>query len=154
VARALTPREPSASEEWGPAALVSPAIWLAVLAVVTTAMMAVRPNLDRAHVALAYLLVVLGAGARGGRRVGIALSIVSFLCFNFFFVPPYHSFGVAAPLDWLVLVAFLITGVVAAQLLARAQSEAFAARERTADVDRLAALGADARRTPSRRSPT
>ncbi|MDB4883080.1 MAG: ATP-binding region ATPase domain protein [Gemmatimonadetes bacterium] len=124
--------------------LLSWLLWFGALAMVTAAMFAVRPHLDKAHVALAYLLLVLGAGASAGRRLGITLSVVSFFCFNFFFVPPHHTLFVAAPLDWLVLAAFLATGVISAQLLARAQSEARAARERTDEVDRLAALGAEA----------
>src|SRR4051812_22243348 len=123
-------------------------LWLGALAVGTMAMLAVRAHLEKAHVALAYLLLVLGAGARGGRRLGVVLSIAAFFCLNFFFVPPRHSLLVAAALDWLVLAAFLATGVVAAQLLARAQSEASAARARTDEVDRLAALGAEALNAP------
>jgi two-component system sensor histidine kinase KdpD len=122
--------------------------WLAALSAVTVAMLAVRARLDKAHVALAYLLVVLGAGARAGHRIGIALSIVAFVCFNFFFVPPYHTLAVAEPLDWLVLGAFLVTGIVAAQLLDRARADAAEARERTAEVDRLSAVGAEALNAP------
>jgi two-component system, OmpR family, sensor histidine kinase KdpD len=70
--------------------------------------------------------------------------VVAFVCFNFFFLPPYHSLVVAQPLDWIVLVAFLVTGVVAAQLLARARADAALARQRTAEVDRLSAVGAEA----------
>jgi two-component system sensor histidine kinase KdpD len=119
-------------------------LWLGVLAVVTIAMLAVRGSLDKAHVALGYLLVVLGAGASAGRRIGVTLSVVAFVCFNFFFLPPYHSLLVARPLDWLVLAAFLVTGVVAAQLLARARADAALARQRSAEVDRLSAVGAEA----------
>ena len=122
--------------------------WLGALAAVTVAMLAVRGRLDKAHVALAYLLVVLGAGARAGHRIGIALSVVAFICFNFFFVPPYHTLAVAQPLDWLVLGAFLVTGIVAAQLLDRARADAAEARERTAEVDRLSAVGAEALNAP------
>jgi two-component system sensor histidine kinase KdpD len=118
--------------------------WIAALAVVTAALVAVRASLGAAHVVLAYLLVVLGASARSGRRLGLTIAVVAFACFNFFFVPPYHTFAVAAPLDWLVLGAFLVTSVVAAQLLARARAEAEEARRRAAEVDRLSALGAEA----------
>ena len=120
------------------------AAWLAALALVTAVMLRLRASLDAAHVVLAYLLLVLGASSRGGRALGLALSVAAFACFNFFFVPPYHTFAVARPLDWLVLLAFLVTSAVAAQLLARAQSEAAAARQRAAEVDRLSALGAEA----------
>jgi two-component system sensor histidine kinase KdpD len=118
--------------------------WLGVLATVTLVLLSVRAHLDKAHVALAYLLVVLGGGASAGRRIGVALSVVAFVCFNFFFLPPYHSLVVARGLDWLVLVAFLVTGIVAAQLLARARAEAVRARQRSAEVDRLSAVGAEA----------
>jgi len=104
----------------------------------------VRDVLHEAHVALAYLLVVLGASASGGRALGLTLAAAAFACFNYFFVAPHFAFTVAEPLDWLVLVAFLVTGAVAAQLLARAQTEANVARERAAEVDRLSTLGAEA----------
>jgi two-component system sensor histidine kinase KdpD len=42
-----------------------------------------------------------------------------------------------------VLVAFLVTGIVAAQLLSRAQQRAELARRRTQEVERLASLGAE-----------
>jgi two-component system, OmpR family, sensor histidine kinase KdpD len=118
-------------------------LWLGALAAATAAMLAVRPSLDKAHVALVYLLLVLGASARGGRALGLSLSVAAFLAFNFFFVPPYHTLVVAEPFDWLVLAAFLITGLVAAHLLARAQSEAEATRRRASEVDHLSALGAE-----------
>jgi two-component system sensor histidine kinase KdpD len=120
------------------------AAWLGGLGLVTAAMVQVRASLGAAHVVLAYLVLVLGATARGGRALGLALAVLAFGCFNFFFVPPYHTFAVAEPLDWLVLGAFLVTSGIAAQLLARAQHQAAEARQRASEVDRLAALGAEA----------
>jgi two-component system, OmpR family, sensor histidine kinase KdpD len=116
-------------------------VWFGALGAVTAGMLAVRDSLDKAHVALAYLLLVLGASSRGGRTLGLALAVAAFGCLNFFFIFPYHTFVVAEPLDWLVLAAFLITGMVAAHLLARAQSEATAARQRAIEIDRLSSLG-------------
>lgn len=118
--------------------------WLGGLAAVTAAMVQGRAVLHAAHVVLAYLLLVLGASASGGRALGLTLAVLAFGCFNFFFVPPYHTLAVAEPLDWLVLGAFLTTSAVAAHLLSRAQREAAEARHRAAEVDRLAALGAEA----------
>ena len=106
-------------------------------------MLAVRGRLDKAHVALIFLLVVLGGSSAGGRVLGIALAFGAFLAFNFFFLPPYLTFAIADPLDLLVLVTFLITSIVAAQLLYRATSTAEAATARAAEVDRLATLGAE-----------
>ena len=123
-------------------------LWLAALAIVSAAMLAVQPRLEKAHVALVYLLLVLVASARDGRTVGIALSVLSFVALNFFFVPPFHTLAVTRPLDWLVLAAFLVTGIVASQLLARAQNEATVARDRANEVYRLSALGAEALNAP------
>lgn len=117
--------------------------WLVVLIIVSTAMLAVRPSLEKAHVAMIYLLVVLGSSSSGGRALGLAASVAGFLCFNFFFIPPHHSLHIGAPLDWLVLFAFLSTATVAAQLLSRARNEARAARQRAEEIDRLSALGAE-----------
>src|SRR5689334_5796891 len=120
--------------------------WLlsfAALALVTVVLALLRGRLDKAQIALAYLLVVLGGSAAGGGILGLTLSAVAFLCFNYLFLPPYSTLVIADPLDWLVLVAFLLTGVVASQLLSRAQQRAELARRRTQEVERLASLGAE-----------
>ena len=90
------------------------ALWLAVLAAVTVALLPVRDVLNEAHVALAYLLVVQGAGAWHGRRLGLVVATLAFLCLDVFFLPPYGTLVVAKPVDWLVLVAFLAVAVIAA----------------------------------------
>jgi two-component system sensor histidine kinase KdpD len=117
--------------------------WFAVLVLLAALMLLVRSRLDKAHVALVFLLVVLGGSAAGGRALGVALAVGAFLAFNYFFLPPYLTFAIADPLDWLVLVTFLITSIVAAQLLYRATSTAEVATARAAEVDRLATLGAE-----------
>jgi two-component system, OmpR family, sensor histidine kinase KdpD len=117
--------------------------WLLAVATTTALLRSVRDALDEAHMALAFLLVVLAGSARHGRRLGLALSVIGFLCFNFFLLQPYHTFVVADPLDWGVLVAFLVTGGVAAQLLYRAQREAAIAHQRAEEIDRLSTLGAE-----------
>src|SRR5574340_340300 len=100
---------------WLPAWL----FWSIVLVAVTAAMIVFRDNLDQAHIALIYLLVVLGASASGGRFVGILLACVGFALIDYFFQAPYSTFNVAKRPDWLVLVAFLATAIVATQLLDR-----------------------------------
>lgn len=117
--------------------------WFALLGAVTVGMLAIRDRLNEAHITLAYLLIVQGGSARGGRPLGIALAATAFVCFDVFFLPPFGTLTIQDPLNWLVLLAFLVTSVLSAQLLYRAQREAEAARERAAEIDRLAALGAE-----------
>lgn len=107
-------------------------LWLlagVALALVSIGLLALRPHLEEAHVALAFLLVVLGASAWGGRALGISTAVGAFLIFNWFFIPPYNTLRLHNPFDWLVLVVFLITSVVAAQLLYRARAERAAVEE-------------------------
>jgi two-component system, OmpR family, sensor histidine kinase KdpD len=118
-------------------------VWIVVLATTTLGLVALRGSLDKSHVALAYLLVVLIGTASIGRRGGIALAVLSFICFNFFLLPPYHTFAIADRRDWLVLLAFLITSLIAAEMLSREQRQAAAARQRSEEITRLAALGAE-----------
>jgi two-component system sensor histidine kinase KdpD len=117
---------------------------LLALAAGTVAMLSIRDHLDKAHIALLLLLIPLGGSAAGGRSVGLALAGASFLVFNWFFLPPYHTFVVADPRDWLILIAFLVTSAVAAQLLYNAQEQARVAQRRTEEVDRLRVVGAEA----------
>ena len=84
---------------------------------------AFRDDLDKAHVALVFLLIVLASSASGGRLLGVAIAIAAFLIFDWFFLPPYSTLLVRNPLDWVVLVTFLITSFVAAELLYRARAE-------------------------------
>lgn len=122
--------------------------WGSLLVLTTALMLTVRSELDKAHVALALLLVVLAGSSAAGRTLGIALAGTAFLIFNFFFLPPYNTLVIANPLDWLVLFAFLVTGVVAAQLLENQRREARIARERAEEIDRLATLGAETLNAP------
>ncbi|BAH39930.1 MAG TPA: DUF4118 domain-containing protein [Gemmatimonas aurantiaca] len=118
------------------------AAWLVsilALLLATLALHQVRDALDKAHVALVLLLVVLGGSAAGGRVLGVVLALAGFVVFDLFFLPPFNTLVVADPLDWLVLVVFLATGVVAAQLLTRAQREADEARRRSEEVAALTA---------------
>jgi K+-sensing histidine kinase KdpD len=95
----------------------------ASLAAAAAILFAFRDNLDKAHVALLFLLVVLASSASGGRVLGAAIAVTAFIVFDWFFLPPYNTLLLRNPLDWVVLVSFLITSFVAAELLYRARAE-------------------------------
>jgi K+-sensing histidine kinase KdpD len=99
-------------------------LWFGFLAAATVVLFLLRGRLDKAHFALVFLLVVLGGSAAGGRVLGITLAAAAFLVFDVGFLPPYNRIAVADPFDWIVLVAFLATGVIAAELLERQRKEA------------------------------
>ncbi len=125
------------------ASLRNVAMAVVALAAVTAAMFVFRGRLEKAHIALIYLLVVLGGSASGGRFIGLFTGGLAFLCFNLFFLPPYYTLTVEDPLDWLVLVTFLVTSIVAAELLDRQARQAALAEARAHELDRLSTLGAE-----------
>ena len=119
------------------------AIAFVALFALTGAMLLVRSQLDKAHVALLFLLVVLIGSAIDGSALGLTLAGCAFLLFDFLFLPPYNTFGLTNPLDWLVLGSFLVTSIVAAQLLEHAQRLTREAHARTLEVERFSTLGAE-----------
>src|ERR1700693_6101050 len=68
---------------------------------------AFRDDLDKAHVALVFLLVVLASSAFGGRVLGVAIAIGAFLIFDWFFLPPYNTLLLRKPLHCAVLLAVI-----------------------------------------------
>jgi two-component system sensor histidine kinase KdpD len=102
--------------------------WGVVLVAVSAALLPFRDRLSDAHIAIAFLLVVIGAGAQSGRRVGLSVAALAFLSFDWFFVAPYNTLGVGKSLDWAVLIAFLAMSVVVTQLFERAKREAAGAQ--------------------------
>jgi len=103
--------------------------WAAMLgvAVATTVLAPFQATLSTATVALAYLLIVLFVASGWGSRPATVASVVSVLCFNFFFLPPIYAFTIDDPQNWIVLAAFLITAITAGRLSERAKIRAAAA---------------------------
>ncbi len=123
------------------------ALWSLVLAATVVGMLLLRAHLDKADMSLILLLVVMGGSASGGRTLGLCLAAAAFIVFNLLLLPPYYTFSLADPHDWLLLIVFLITSVVAAQLLYRSEEKARLAQER-ADKDSLLAAVSHDLRTP------
>lgn len=72
------------------------------------------PNLS-----LVFLLAVLATAVRHGLWPSIAASVLSFLCYNFFFTVPYHTFSVERHEDVITIAFYLVVAVVVANLAAR-----------------------------------
>jgi two-component system, OmpR family, sensor histidine kinase KdpD len=117
--------------------------WIGALGALTAVLVSGRGYLDKVHFALLYLLLVLAGSVRGSRRRGTSLAVLAFLCFNFFLLPPYYTFELHDPFDWIVLFTFLAVAWVATQLLNRVRREAEDARQRADEINRIAALGAE-----------
>jgi two-component system sensor histidine kinase KdpD len=62
--------------------------------------------------ALIYLLIVVIIGNVSGFRAALLASVLAFFSWNYFLIPPYHTFAVDDPKDLLSLLVFLVVGVI------------------------------------------
>jgi two-component system sensor histidine kinase KdpD len=81
------------------------------------------------NISLVYLLVVLYVATRYGRAPAILASILAFLAYDVFFIPPYYRLTVDDPAEWLTLLTLLVTALVISQLTATVQLRATEAME-------------------------
>jgi len=119
---------------------------VAVLSVFTLTLVLkiVGTHVNAATVSLALLLNVLFVATRWGSLPALFTSILAMLCFNFFFLPPFGTFTIAATDNWVALLAFLVTAVTAGQLSARAKKRAEEAETGRIEIERLYAELRDA----------
>lgn len=85
---------------------------LSVLAA-TAIMFAIgRDTLGEGVIALVYLVPISWATTRWGPGPGACAAVIAFLCFNFFFIPPFFTFIVGRLESWLLLIIFLAVALI------------------------------------------
>lgn len=113
----------------------------AALASILIGLINSRVRLD--NISLIYLLVVLWLAAAYGRGPAIAASVLAFLAFDFFFIPPVHELTVSEPSEWFSLLTLLATSLVIGQLTAAVQArahEAMESRRKAVESERRTAI--------------
>ncbi len=80
-------------------------------------------------IALTLLLVVLFVAAVSTLRVALATSVMAFVCFNYFFLPPVGTLRIADAQNWVALFSLLVVSVVASHLSAQVRRRAQEAAE-------------------------
>lgn len=99
-----------------------------------------------------YVFAVLPVAVVWGLPLAAAVSVASMLAFNWFFLPPTHTFSLAQSENWFALAVYLATAIAVSELatrtrrLARSAVEAQALRESdTVKTAILRAVGHDLR---------
>lgn len=84
------------------------------------------------NISIVYLLVVLTLASTRGRYAAILASVVAFLAFDYFLVPPLFVFTIDRPEEWIALFVFLVTAILTSQLAValRERAEQASRRER------------------------
>jgi K+-sensing histidine kinase KdpD len=107
------------------------------IAAMTAVLAPFHERLSSTTVALALLLIVLFAATGWGSRPALLAALLGVACFNYFFLPPVHTFTIADPQNWVALAAFLITALVAGELSSRAKRRAEEAEAGRREIERL-----------------
>lgn len=126
---------------WLPAALADVAV--ALLAVAGGTALVRLIGLNSTTVGLVLLVVVLGIALGRGLRAAVLGAFAATLAFNFFFLPPLHTFTIAEPANWVALFCFLVVAVVVSRLVLRAREEAAGALRRRLEIEVLYDLSID-----------
>ncbi len=82
------------------------------------------------NILLVYLLIVLALASTRGLYAAIVASVVAFLSFDYFLVPPLYTFTIARIDEWLALFVFLVTAIITGELASALRRRAEQARRR------------------------
>src|SRR4051795_13274192 len=82
------------------------------VALVTAAIAVAKPYVPVLSLGVLYVFAVLPVAVAYGLRFALPVSIASMLAFNFFFLPPVHTFALRESENWLALAVYLTTAVV------------------------------------------
>lgn len=107
------------------------------VATITGALKLFGGHINPTTVALVFILAILFIATGWGSRPAIVASLLSVICFNFFYLPPVGTFSISDPHNWIALLAFLVTAITAGELSARAKRRAKEADAGRREIERL-----------------
>src|ERR1700680_36206 len=82
------------------------------------------------NISIVYLFVVLALASTRGRYASVLASLVAFLSFDFFLVPPLFVFTISRVEEWIALFVFLVTAILTSQLAVSLSKRALEASRR------------------------
>jgi two-component system sensor histidine kinase KdpD len=113
------------------------------VALVSAAIETLRPHMPVLTLGVLYVFAVLAVAVLWGTLLAVLVSVASMLAFNWFFLPPTHSFQLHDRANWAVLAVYLVTAVVVGALAARSRERAELAERREREAAELAQIARD-----------
>jgi two-component system sensor histidine kinase KdpD len=111
--------------------------------VVSAAIALLHPYVPVLSLGVLYVFAVIPVAVGWGVELAVAVSIASMLAFNWFFLPPRHTFHLRDGANWLALAVYLATAVVVSALAARARQRQADAEQRRREAAVLAEAASD-----------
>ena len=98
------------------------------------------PWLGIENVDLVFLTAVVGAAVRYGLLPSLLASVVASLCYNFFFLPPIHTFTITDPTNVAAFFFFMLIAILVSNVAARVRTQAVTAIGRVRTTESLYAF--------------
>jgi two-component system, OmpR family, sensor histidine kinase KdpD len=118
--------------------LLAGSLSVAALVVVTLAIALLKSFVPVLSLGVLYVFAVLPIAVAFGLIYAGLVSVASMLAFNWFFLPPVHTFTLSDSRDWFALAVYLVTAVVVSGLATRARWRAVEAEQREVETALLA----------------
>nr|WP_221214524.1 sensor histidine kinase KdpD [Novosphingobium hassiacum] len=138
IAPASRTKDAQPTGRWGNVGGYGISLALILLVTVIGDLIFSRANI--ANLGLLFLIPVMVAATRFGLRTGIVTSLASSLAYNFFFIPPTHTFTIEDPQNIITVLVLLGVAVVSSQLASRVREQALLAQASAAQNSSLAGL--------------
>ena len=123
------------------------------VAVVSALIALLEPHVPVLSLGVLYVFAVLPVALLWGTPLALTVSVASMLAFNWFFLPPKHTFQLRDGANWLALAVYCGTAIVVGLLAARARRRSADAEQRRREATVLADAAADLLRgTPQERA--
>ncbi len=111
-----------------------------VVALVTAAIAVLKEWVPILSLGTLYVVAVLPIAVVWGLAFAIPAAVASVLAFNWFFLPPTHTFSLSDGENWLALAVYVVVAVVTSELAVRARRRATLAEQREREAALLAAV--------------
>src|SRR5436305_5290553 len=132
-----TPRRDVRSEPFDPRPYLAA---LAIVAVGLGVAKLIQPWLGIENVDLVFLTAVVGVAVRFGLWPSLLASVAASLCYNFFFLPPVHTFSITDPTNVAAFFFFMLIAILVSNLAARVRTQAVSAIGRVRTTESLYAF--------------
>ena len=116
---------------------------VAAVAVVTLAIELFKTFVPVLSLGVLYVIAVLVVAAAWGMRYALPVAIASILAFNWFHLPPLHTFTLADGSNWFALAAYVVVAVTVSLLADRVRRRAAEAEQREREAALLAEIASD-----------
>ena len=110
------------------------------VALVTAAIAVIKEWAPILSLGALYVFAVLPIAIVWGITLAVPAAVASVLAFNWFFLPPTHTFTLSDSENWLALAVYVVVAVVTSELAVRVRRRAMLAEQREREAALLAAV--------------